>query len=175
MRTLVLEMHTVEDVLEGLSSAGRALGSEREAAAARAALEREIASVRARGRARARRLRTLLIVDRELGALRGLVAAGPGSYLDQLLAMIGGENVLSGARTRYPNIAPETVIEARPDVILDAVHTRDAAAAARDWRVLARVPAVSGRRVHVLADTYYKSPGPRLALALRGLEALLYP
>jgi iron complex transport system substrate-binding protein len=173
--TLVLEMHTVEDVLEGLSSAGRALGTERDAAAARAALEREIAAVRARGRARPRRARALMIVDRELGALRGLVAAGPGSYLDELLSIVGGENVLSGARARYPKIAPETVIEARPEVILDAVHTGDPAAAARDWRALARVPAVTGGRVHPLIDTCYKSPGPRLALALRGLEALLYP
>jgi iron complex transport system substrate-binding protein len=175
VRTLVLEMHTVEDVLEGLSAAGRALGTEREAGAARAAIEREVAAVRGRGRARARRPRALMIVDRELGALRGLVAAGPGSYLDQLLAMVGGENVLSGASTRYPNIAPETVIEARPDVILDAVHTKDAAAARRDWGQLERVPAVAGKRVHILVDTYYKSPGPRLVLALRGLEAMLFP
>ena len=174
-RTLVLEMHTVEDVLAGLSSAGRALGSQREADAARAALERAIGEARARGRTRPRRVRTLMIVDRELGALRGLVAAGPGSYLDQLLAMVGGENVLSGSRTRYPNIAPETIIEARPDVILDAVHTDDPAAAARDWQTLgARVPAVANGRVHLLAETYYKSPGPRLALALHGLEALLW-
>jgi iron complex transport system substrate-binding protein len=174
VRTLVLEMHTVEDVLEGLSAAGRALGSERHATAARAALEREIAAVRARGRARPRRVRTLMIVDRELGALRGLVAAGPGSYLDQLLSIAGGDNVLSGARARYPKIAPETVLEARPEVILDAVHTGDPAAAARDWRTLA-LPAVTGGRVHPLVDTYYKSPGPRIGLALRGIEALLYP
>ncbi len=175
VRTLVLEMHTVEDVLEGLSAAGRALGTEREAGAARAAIERELVAVRGRGRARARRPRTLMIVDRELGALRGLVAAGPGSYLDQLLATVGGDNVLSGASTRYPNIAPETVIEARPDVILDAVHTKDPAAALRDWGQLERVPAVAGKRVHQLAETYYKSPGPRLVLALRGLEAMLFP
>jgi iron complex transport system substrate-binding protein len=174
VHTLVLEMHTVEDVLQGLSSAGRALGTQREAGAARAALEREIAEARARGRARPRRVRTLMIVDRELGALRGLVAAGPGSYLDQLLTMVGGENVLSGASTRYPNIAPETVIEARPDVILDAVHADDPAGAAREWKALTRVPAVASGRVHPLVETYYKSPGPRLALALRGLEALLW-
>jgi iron complex transport system substrate-binding protein len=174
VRTLVLEMHTVEDVLDGITSAGRALGSEAVAAGARAAIEREVAAVRGRGRSHARRPRALLVVDRELGALRGIVAAGPGSYLDQMLAIAGGENVLSGAGTRYPNIAPETIIEARPDVVLDAVHTEDAAAAVRDWKVLGRVPAVSSGRVHILAETYYKSPGPRLVLALRGLESLIH-
>jgi len=175
VRTLVLEMHTVDDVLRGLSAAGRALGSEPGAAAARAALERDIAAVRDRGRSRARRVRALVIVDRELGALRGLVAAGPGSYLDELLTLVGADNVLAGARPRYANIAPETVVESRPDVILDAVHTGDPAAAARDWQSLPAVPAIATGRVHLLTETYYVSPGPRLHLALAGLERLLYP
>ena len=174
VKTLVLEMHTVEDVLDGITAAGSALGTESVAAGARAAIEREIAAVRARGRARDPRPRALLVVDRELGALRGIVAAGPGSYLDQLLAITGGENVLSGAGTRYPNIAPETILEAKPDVILDAVHTEDTAGAVRDWKVLGGAPAVAAGRVHILAETYYKSPGPRLVLALRGLEGLIH-
>lgn len=175
VRTLVLDMHTIDDVLAGLSAAGRALGSEEAAAAARAALERDIAAVRERGRARARRTRALVVVDRELGALRGIVAAGPGSYLDEMLDLIGADNVLAGASARYANIAPETVLESGPEVILDAVHTRDPDAAARDWQSLGRVPAVAAGRVHLLTQTYYVSPGPRLGLALRGLEALLYP
>jgi len=175
VRTLVLDVQTVGDVLAGISAAGRALGTEPAAAAARAALEAEIAAVRAAGSKRPRRVRALLLVDRELGGLRGLVAAGPGSYLDELVAVVGADNVLSGSRTRYPNIAPETVIEAAPEVILDAVYTKDPSGAVRDWQALAGVPAVAAGRVHPLAETFYRSPGPRVGLALRGLEALLYP
>ena len=175
VRTLVLEMQTVADVLTGLTSTGAALGTDETARAARAALERSIEAMRARGQSRAKRVRVLIVVDRELGALRGIVAAGPGSYLDELLAVVGADNVLAGAATRYANIAPETVIEARPDVILDAVHTGDPEAAARDWNALARVPAVASGRVHLLGEPYYISPGPRVGLALEGLEKALYP
>ncbi|HTE52853.1 MAG TPA: helical backbone metal receptor [Kofleriaceae bacterium] len=175
VRTLVLEMQTVEDVLAGLTAAGAALGTEDAARAARDSLRRDIEAVRARGHERAHRVRALVVVDRELGALRGIVAAGPGSYLDELLAVAGADNVLAGAATRYASIAPETVIESRPEVILDAVHTGDPAAAARDWKALPRVPAVAAGRVHLLTEPYYIAPGPRVGLALRGLEAALYP
>ena len=176
VRTLVLEMHTIEDVLDGLTEAGRELGAAEGAAAARRRLEAAIAGARDRGRARTRRPRVLLIQDREVGALRSLVGCGPGSYLDELVGLLGGENVLAGSAVRYPKISPETVIEAAPDVILDATFTGDPGAALADWNALAAVPAVARRRVHMIGGEgsgYFVSPGPRLDRALAGLEPLL--
>ncbi len=174
--TLVLEMKNIDDVLDGLTRTGHALGDERRAGEERARLEAAIARARAGGQARTRRPRVLLVVDREVGALRSLVASGPGSYLDQLVSLLGGDNVLAGSAVMYPKISPETVIEAAPDVILDATHTDDPAGALRDWRALAQVPAVAAGRVHMIGGEgsgYYVSPGPRLDLALAGLEPLL--
>jgi len=176
VRTLVLDMHTIDDVLDGLTEVGRALGAADQAARTRARLESSITRARSRGASRARRPRVLLVVDREIGALRGLVASGPGSYLDQLVTLLGGENVLAGSAVRYPKISPETVIESAPDVILDATHTDDPDAALRDWSPLSAVPAVARRRVHMIGGEgagYYVSPGPRFDQALSGLEPLL--
>lgn len=176
VRTLVLEMHTVEDVLDGLTQTGHAVGATDRAAHTRARLQGAIARARSHGLSRVRRPRVLLVVDREIGALRSIVASGPGSYLDELVTLLGGENVLGGSAVRYPKISPEIVIEAAPDVILDATHTDDPDAAQRDWSALAAVPAVARRRVHMIGGEgagYYVSPGPRFDLALAGLEPLL--
>ena len=175
IRTLVLPMHTVADVLGGLERAGEALGppGPDRARARRAQLEEEIARLRARGGERSDRPRVLLVVDREVGGLRSIVAAGPGTYLDELAAIAGADNVMKDSAAQYPNVSPETIIEARPDVILDAVHTADPAAARRDWQMLRDVPAVVGGRVHMIGEPYFVSPGPRLGEALRRLEELL--
>jgi iron complex transport system substrate-binding protein len=177
VRTLVLDMKNIGDVLDGLTQAGRALGAGERAAAERARLEAAIAEARTRGHARAHRPRVLLVVDRELGALRSLVASGPGSYLDELVTLLGGENVLAGSAVMYPKISPETVIESAPEVIIDATHTDDAAAALRDWNALAAVPAVAHGRVHMIGgggeSAYYQAPSPRLDKALAGLEPML--
>ena len=176
VRTLVLEMHTIEDVLDGLTQVGHAVGAADRAAQTRARLQGAIARARSLGLARARRPRVLLIQDREVGALRSLVACGPGSYLDELVTLLGGENVLAGSSVRYPKISPETVIEAAPDIILDATFTGDPDAALRDWNALVAVPAVAKHRIHMLgseATGYFVSPGPRFEVALAGLEKML--
>jgi iron complex transport system substrate-binding protein len=174
VRTLVLEMHRTQHVLDGLTQVGRALGAEPAARAARDRLERALGSARAAGAARTGKApRVLLVVDRELGALRSVVAAGPGTYLDELVTTLGAVNVMSGASAQYPKVSPETVLEIAPDVILDATHAADPAAAQRDWDAIGAVPAVRDHRVHMLVEPFYVSPGPRFDLALERLRTLL--
>lgn len=167
--TLVLSMHTLRDVRAGLVAVGEATGREREAAAAADRLDGEVAALAARTAARSERPRVLAIVDREPGALRGLVAAGPGSYLDELLARVGAENALAAAGVRYPKISADQILRDPPDVILDASQADPA-----DWSALADLPAVKAERVHALRDRLFQSPSPRVDGALRELEELLY-
>jgi len=178
IRTLGVPMQTVDDVRAGLVTVGRALGREPEARAAVARLDADLRDVGALGaRAlteRGRRPRVLFVVDRQVGGLGNLVAAGPGTYLDELLRRAGADNVLADSPVRYAKITAEEVIARAPDVILDAVHAPDAAAARADWSVLASVPAVKSGRVHVLADAVFVSPGPRLGEALRRLAPLIW-
>jgi iron complex transport system substrate-binding protein len=112
----------------------------------------------------------LLVIDRQAGGVGNLVTAGPGSWLDELLAVVGGENVLRAAGVRYPKISTEEVLRARPDVILDLSY------AARDslapWQRLA-IPAVASGRVRALSDAYLIAPSPRVPEALAALAAAI--
>ena len=117
----------------------------------------------------------LFAVDREVGSLRSLVCAGPGTYIDDLIRRAGGENVLADAKLRFFRVAPEEIVARKPTVILDAVHTADAARAREDWRALPTVPAVKEGRVYVLDDPAFVTPGPRLGQMLRRLSDLLHP
>jgi ABC-type Fe3+-hydroxamate transport system substrate-binding protein len=76
---------------------------------------------------------------------------------------------------RFLHVGPVEIIARAPTVILDAVHTQDAARARADWDVLGTVPAVATGRVHVLADPAFVTPGPRLGEMLRRLNEILYP
>lgn len=174
VRTLVLEMHRTAHVLDGLTQVGRALGADEAAKTARDRLERAITVARAAGAARAGAPpRVLVIVDRELGALRSMVAAGPGTYLDELVGLLGATNVMAGATAQYPKLSPETILEIAPDVILDATHAADPDAALHDWQAVGDVPAVRGKRVHMISDAIYIAPGPRFDAALDRLRSLL--
>jgi iron complex transport system substrate-binding protein len=173
IRTVMLDVHTIADVRAGLLTVGDALGERAAADAIVAQMDADIEAAAARGRARAQRLRVLAIIDRGRGRLGSMVAVGPGAWLDERLALVGGANALADAGKAYIKIGAEEVMRAAPDVIVETVRPGDEGRTV-DWRDLPEVPAVAAGRVHELTDPIYSAPTPRIGVALRGLEQLLY-
>jgi iron complex transport system substrate-binding protein len=172
--TLVLRMHTLDDVREGLRRVGQRLDTEERAQASIARIDDAVREVEKRAEARDERPSVLLVVDRQLGGLGDLVAATSGSFLDELLAIAGAENAFAAAGARYAKISPEAVVRAAPDVIIETSHADDLERARSDWDELRDVPAVERGRVHLVGEGYYTAPGPRAAQAVLGLDALVY-
>jgi iron complex transport system substrate-binding protein len=176
-RAVAVPMQDLAQVRSAFTTVGEQLGDRQaQAAALLADLDRQIAAVSARTASQPKR-KTLFVVDRQIGSLRGLVVAGPGSYLDELVRLAGGQNVFADMTPRYAKVAIEAMEERQPEVILDAVHTDPAGASARraDWNELRSLAAVRDGRVHILANRMFVTPGPRLGEALRQLAALLHP
>lgn len=176
--TISLKMHSVEDVLAGIRRVGAATGQDAAATSIAERLELAIDRARARGEARfpggdkgPARPRVLAVIDRDPASLGNVVASGTGSFLDELLSIVGAENALASAGVRYPKLTSEEILRAAPTVIFDATHGGESSLGA--WQELTAIPAVASGRVHVLAEPYFLSPSPRLDLALAALEALL--
>lgn len=166
--TVACAIHGLPDVKAALRAVGARIGK---AAEAERVVESIDSALDTAAAARpARRPRVLAVIDREAGGLGNLVTAGPGSWLDELLAVVGGDNVLSAAGVRYPKISAEEVLRARPEVILDLSYTARQSIAV--WNGL-DVPAVTARRVHAIAEPYLIAPSPRVAEALAALAAAL--
>lgn len=159
--TVECAIHALPDVEAALRTIGGKLGKAAEAEAVIAGIESAVATTRARRPAK--RPRVLAIIDREAGGLGNLVAAGPGSYVDELLAIVGAENVLAASGIRYPKLSMEEVLRGQPEVILDLSFPARQEGVA-PWTV--DVPAVKTGRVRVLAQEYLIAPSPRVALAL---------
>jgi iron complex transport system substrate-binding protein len=122
------------------------------------------------------------VVARDAGQVASLTAAGDRTYLDELVRLAGGRNVLADSPVRYPQLSAEGVIRLQPDVILewapgvpgagDGPAPEDPARLA-EWERLPGIPAVERRRLHVLHDALWLRPGPRVPEALRRLAPLL--
>jgi iron complex transport system substrate-binding protein len=159
--TVACAIHDLPDVKSALRTVGERLGKAPEAA--RLIAEIDATLDHAAAHKPARRPRVLAVIDREVGGLGNLVTAGPGSWIDELLAVVGGENVLSAATVRYPKISTEEVLRAKPDVILDLSYAARQGVGA--WSAV-HVPAVAAGRVRALQDAYLIAPSPRVAAAL---------
>lgn len=163
IETVACAFHGLPDVKQALRAVGARIGKTAEAERAVAEIDSSLDAAAATRPAK--RPRVLAIIDREAGGLGGLVAIGTGVWIDELLAVVGGENVLAGSAARYPKISLEEVLRTRPDVILDLSY------AARDeiasWQAVA-VPATKGHVV-ALSEPYLIAPSPRVKQALEAL------
>jgi iron complex transport system substrate-binding protein len=165
--TVECPMHALGDVRTALRTVGARLDRAREADAQIAAIDAALAAARAHQPAH--HPRVLAIIDREAGGLGNATAAGPGSWLDDLLAAAGGDNVLAASPARYPKVSLETLLRSAPDVIID-VSGQDPKA----WQDL-DVPAVKAGRVVALPQELFGGPTPRVAQAVAQLGKVLQP
>jgi iron complex transport system substrate-binding protein len=157
-------MHALPDVKRALVAVGDRIGKSADGKRLVDEIDRalDVAASKRPGK----RPRVLAIIDREAGGLGNLVAAGTGSWVDELLAVVGGENVLTGAGMRYPKLSIEEVLRAQPDVILDLSYA--ARAGIEPWLGV-DVPAAKQRRIVALTEPYLLAPSPRVTQALDAL------
>jgi len=161
LETIECDMHALPDVKAALRRVGTRIGRSTKAEEIVTKIDADLdAAAAARP---SKHPRVLAIIDREAGGLGNLVAAGTGSWVDELLAVVGGDNVLAASGVRYPKISLEEVLRAQPDVILDISFAGRSELTA--WDAVA-VPAVKNKRVRLLKEPYILGPSPRVKPAL---------
>ncbi len=163
---------TVEETYDFLATLGRLLGREDEAADLVARLQGELAAV---GEALEGVAPPSVFVEIDPTPY----SAGQGSYLDELLTLAGGRNVVPPSLGPFPQVDPEFVVLEDPQVVLllDAPFGVTAAQVASrpGWGGLS---AVAEGRVYELTDEQADAlsrPGPRLGEAVRLLAGILHP
>lgn len=122
--------------------------------------------------------RVLVIVDRKQGTLSGLTAVGPDNYVNQILEIAGGVNVLAKPGVpQYPHISLETVLRENPDVIIDISGTQETEAARQAsrlstlalWNQYKELTAARNGHVYAGTSNVLVVPGPRSPLAAQKL------
>jgi iron complex transport system substrate-binding protein len=103
--------------------------------------------------------------------------SGPGTFMDMLIALAGGQNVGASLTGEWAQISQEELIVQNPDVILlgDALYggvTPEAVAARPGWEEIA---AVTNNRVQTFNDDLVSRPGPRMVDGLEALAKVLHP
>lgn len=104
---------------------------------------------------------------------RGPYAAGPGSFIGDVLQRLGARNIIGPELGPFPRINPEYVVKADPDVILIGDHNASGLEQRPGW---ANLRAVRERRICVFdaaqSDVLVR-PGPRMAEAAQLLAGCL--
>jgi iron complex transport system substrate-binding protein len=178
---LVVDRGTLGGVFSSIRQIATAAGVSASADALIATIERRLQAVRRDGAA-APHPRVLFIIGRSPGALTDLVAVGAGSYINDLIEIAGGTNVLAIAgQPEYPRISMETVLRLDPDVVVDTVDMGETEAERRQrqainerlWSAYGSLSAVKAKRVHAATTDALVVPGPRVVEAAEWVATLL--
>jgi iron complex transport system substrate-binding protein len=177
---VVIDRGTLASVLSSFRQIGAAAGVAERAETLVKDVDRRLDAIRQS--ASASRRRVLFIIGRHPGTLTDLVAIGPGSYLNEVIAIAGGTNVLEIAgQPAYPRISMETVLRLDPDVIVDTVDMGETQADRRQrapinerlWAAYGTLTAVKSGRLYAATTDALVVPGPRVVEAAEWVAALL--
>lgn len=165
IRTLELDVRTVADINTSVTTLGRVLGAAERADALNARIMTAIDAV-ASGfgqRMQGRHPSVYYEVD------AGPYAAGPGSYIGELLGRLGTRNIVDATLGPFPKLNPEYVVPHNPDVILIDAEAMPELGNRPGWNA---IRAVRERRVcafpRLVAETIMR-PGPRVAEGLKAI------
>ena len=164
---IVLQSRNVREVIENVRLLGRATRTEARAEALAQSFEARLQRVQARHGVTARP-RVVLITGR-LGNGMVLIARSD-TYTGDALRLAGADHAL--AQTVVPQVSPEAVIAADPDVLLFA-GTREhfeELLASPGWSLLR---AVRAQRAYLVARSEFLIPGPRTFDGIEKLSSLL--
>lgn len=182
LRLLEVEDEDLPGILKSIRAIGAATGADARAERLTAQIQAALDAV-GRRTAKLSRPTVLFVVGRTPGRLEDLIAAGRGSYIDELIRLAGGRNAFGDAAVAYAKVNLEEVLARDPQVIVDigemaqsgAVTERQQREVVRLWAQCGTLRAVRDRRIFVVAPDLFVVPGPRVAEAARQLARLLHP
>jgi len=163
LKTVALEPRTMADVQRVLRGLGELLGVPPAQGA-----EREWRRLQAGVDAAAQSLPTGVQGTRVYFEVsRGPYAAGPASFIGELLTRLQVDNVVPPELGPFPRLNPEFILRARPEVILMGNHSMQQAHSYPGWATLdavqqQRVCAFTAEESHIVVR-----PGPRMDEAAR--------
>ncbi|MEP7365702.1 MAG: helical backbone metal receptor [Acidobacteriota bacterium] len=178
--TLALRNTTLEETLVSAMQIGNAIGMPQAGAKLERDLRGKLAAIEKKYSGKPRTL--LFVVGRTPGRLDGMIAVGSGSYLNDLIRIAGGKNVLFDSKVAYPRISLESIIRLDPDVIVDMGDMAETVGVTEEhkrsvvklWESQNAVRAAAERHVFAVAADIFVVPGPRVTQAAEAFATMMH-
>lgn len=167
-----IQIERVEDVFAAIERLGQIVQEPAKAQALSAKLRGELEAVRARVAGRPP-VSTLVLRDDAATA-----AIGRDTFLNDLLEIAGGQNVMPVGGLRYPDIDREMLVSLKPAAILQLLpdaSPQQLAEAKRTWGTLAELAAARAGRVATRSEWYLLQPGSQLGTIASEFAQFLHP
>jgi iron complex transport system substrate-binding protein len=176
-----VDLGGLTDAYSEIRQVGAATGTKQEAEKLLTTIRSGLDHVHAQAEGR-KRPRVIFVIGRDPGTLSNIIAVGQDNFLNLLIDVAGGINVIAQESTEpYPRISLETILREHPDVLIDMGDMGDRAEERQRkatenralWDAVPNLSAVQKGRVYCLTSTAFVVPGPRVTEAAEILFSIL--
>jgi iron complex transport system substrate-binding protein len=176
---LPVHMDSFATIEAGITELGGALGVPDKADALNRKMQAQSEALRAR-LAGVQRPRVLIVTQRDSADLSTIYTAGGPSFVSEMVALAGGENIFADTDQAYFAASKESVVTAAPEIILEfhagqSMTERQRQRYIDDWQALRELPAVTNYRVYLVEESFALRPGPRVVDMAERIARRLHP
>ncbi|MFB0559390.1 MAG: ABC transporter substrate-binding protein [Dehalococcoidales bacterium] len=172
---IALQPQNMDEILRDIELVGRVTGTEKRARELIKDMQKRISYVTTRVED-APRPRVFYII--EAIDLSHPWTAGPGSFIDSIITMAGGENIGAKAQSRWSQFSVEEVVNSDPEVIIMPIKHGSAFTppeALKEHPAWQGITAVKQDRIFTIDDNLVSRYGPRVALGLDRMAKIIHP
>jgi iron complex transport system substrate-binding protein len=179
IKTLEVRMGNLEEIFDSIKKLGVALNCKEQANKLTLHLTSGIAFYQERLKGLPKKEVLLLLGDSSDPA-RDLYAAGPGTFLNELLNLSGGKNIIRDSPARYPKLSKEHIIEKSPEIIIEAgpksnLSQKEIDIRIQEWNRFPTITAVKKKQIYFIGANYILIPGPRLLKIIDQFSKAIHP
>ena len=169
---MVVDPQTIGDVARTATLLGRVIGSDGDVMAR--GIQKRVDDVKSKVSSAATKPRIYHEID--ASDPTKIFTVGPGSYIQDLIEIAGGQNIAARAASAYPQLSAEEILRSDPEIIVLAAADYSAkpeqVAARTGWSVIS---AVKNKRIVTIAPNLINRPGPRVGEAAEAYARLVHP
>jgi iron complex transport system substrate-binding protein len=173
IKVCVSDPKNIEELLQSVNEIGRITHKEKEAGELVVQMQKriEVVKEKAKGVPKEKRPRVFIEIWHD-----PLMTAGPGSIVNEILGLAGGENIAYDAPRAYSRFSAEVIIKRNPQVIIlgymSKENTNKLVSKRLGWQ---DISAVKNKRIvsNINPDLILR-PGPRLVEGLEEIYRCLY-
>lgn len=171
---LTLEFETIEQLLAAIEDIGVAVDCRQQAAELVKHITDRINDLKSKFTS-ANKVKVLWVVQVE-----PLRVAAPNTFINELLELAGGKNVVGPAIGQYPSIGGEEILACGAEVIIQSSMgagdiVEQQRAAELYWSRWPNLPAVKNNRIYVVESDTILRLGPRLPQGIELIGRCLHP
>lgn len=176
LKTLVTDSNdSVDDILSTITNLGDVLDKEEKAEGVASEIKARLNEIGKSTRGLPRKS-VLLVVGRNPGTLEDIYVIGRNNYINELIELAGGENVVENTRLSI-KITKEAMLTFDPDVIIEINHEQldREKEILQTWSELRQSRAVQNNEVYILPSTVVLHPSQTIVEGAQVLTRILHP